>query len=462
MNNLDIRTIFVGYSISNAICAVVIGFLWSQNHKRYPGLGFWFANFIMQFATVILVALRGLVPEIFSVVLANVLSVLGMLLLYIGMELFVGKVSAQRYNYLMLLAFTIIHIYYTFFQPNLTGRSDNFSIATLLICAQIAWLLLRRVDAEWRPMTRSVGILSLAIVLVNLIRIMLTSQWSPGTDFLNSGVVNALTNLVFQMLYIGITFALFLMVNQRLVNELMNDIAERKLAEQEHEISKEKFRRLSEATFEAIIITEKGICIGQNQAAEKMFGFTSEQALGRNGYEWMAPADRELVKKNILEGYEEPYDATALRKDGTTFPCRVRGKTLLYQEKDVRFTSITDLTAQREADKALRDVNFRLQSIIEGTQVGTWEWNVQTGEVVLNEVWARMLGYTLDELAPISIDTWETFAHPDDLLVSNALLKKHFSGELENYSCESRMKHKDGHWIWVYDRGRVITRANDG
>ncbi len=116
----------------------------------------------------------------------------------------------------------------------------------------------------------------------------------------------------------------------------------------------------------------------------------------------------------------------------------------------------------KRAEDSLRDAYWRLASIIEGAYVGTWEWNVQTGETVFNEVWAQIIGYTLDELAPTSIKTWEMYAHPDDLKQSDELLERHFTGELPYYDYECRMKHKDGHWVWVRDRGRVITRTADG
>jgi PAS domain S-box-containing protein len=97
----------------------------------------------------------------------------------------------------------------------------------------------------------------------------------------------------------------------------------------------------------------------------------------------------------------------------------------------------------------------RLSEIIEGTNVGTWEWNIQTGQAIFNERWAEIIGYTLDELAPVSIETWMKFAHPDDIILSGQLMEKHFKGELAYYSFESRMKHKNGEWVWVLDRGKV-------
>ncbi|TVP89526.1 MAG: PAS domain S-box protein [Pseudomonadaceae bacterium] len=104
----------------------------------------------------------------------------------------------------------------------------------------------------------------------------------------------------------------------------------------------------------------------------------------------------------------------------------------------------------------------RLKAVIEGTNIGTWEWNVQTGETLFNARWAEMVGYTLDELHPISKDTWQRLAHPDDLSLSEQALHSHFSGEADFYDVVCRMQHKHGHWIWVHDRGRVISRSEDG
>ncbi|MEI6503986.1 MAG: PAS domain-containing protein, partial [Armatimonadota bacterium] len=123
---------------------------------------------------------------------------------------------------------------------------------------------------------------------------------------------------------------------------------------------------------------------------------------------------------------------------------------------------IADITAQRQAEEALRAEQERLAAIINGTQVGTWEWNVQTGSAVINERWAQILGYTLDELAPLSLKTWEALVHPEDLPRTMALLQRHFTGEPAYYDCEYRMRHKTGQWVWVQDRGCVSTRTADG
>ena len=104
----------------------------------------------------------------------------------------------------------------------------------------------------------------------------------------------------------------------------------------------------------------------------------------------------------------------------------------------------------------------RMERILESSQLGTWEWNIPTGQAVFNEQWAQCLGYSLAELAPVSIKTWEGLCHPEELKQSNRLLERHFAGETPYYDFECRMKHKDGRWLWVHDRGRVLLRAPDG
>ncbi|MHA7808972.1 MAG: PAS domain S-box protein [Marinobacter adhaerens] len=115
-----------------------------------------------------------------------------------------------------------------------------------------------------------------------------------------------------------------------------------------------------------------------------------------------------------------------------------------------------NLQAAAEVYQGLKYSERRARAVIEGTRIGTWEWNVQTGETVFNERWANICGYTLDELEPVSIETWLGLAHPDDLPESERLLKAHFAGELSEYDYRCRMKHKNGHWVWVHDRGQVF------
>lgn len=113
------------------------------------------------------------------------------------------------------------------------------------------------------------------------------------------------------------------------------------------------------------------------------------------------------------------------------------------------------------AEQLLRQEHSRLEGIITGTNAGTWEWNIRSGELIINQRWAAIIGYTREELEPVTPELWTRLIHPDDLKTRTELLHKHFSGRLSCYDQELRLKHKDGSWVWVLDRGSVISWTDE-
>lgn len=103
----------------------------------------------------------------------------------------------------------------------------------------------------------------------------------------------------------------------------------------------------------------------------------------------------------------------------------------------------------------------RLLHIIDGANLGTFEWNIQSGECIFNERWAEIVGYEPDDVMP-NISSWNNLAHEDDLRESEIRLKEHFDGETEFYEMETRMRHREGRWVWVRDVGKVISWTPDG
>ena len=150
-----------------------------------------------------------------------------------------------------------------------------------------------------------------------------------------------------------------------LIQASVRDISERKVIEESLEENREKYRGLSEASFEAIFISEKGRCLEQNTRAQEMFGYTSEEAIGRMGTEWIAPEDRARVMNNMISGYEMPYEANGLRKDGSTFPAILRGKMMHYKGRLVRVTAMGDITERKLAETALVESEANLRAIFE-------------------------------------------------------------------------------------------------
>ncbi|MBW7471772.1 diguanylate cyclase [Marinobacter sp. M216] len=103
----------------------------------------------------------------------------------------------------------------------------------------------------------------------------------------------------------------------------------------------------------------------------------------------------------------------------------------------------------------------RLKAILEGTGAGTWEFNLDTGEIIFNDRWASMLGYTLDELSPVSFQTWERLCHADDVQAAHQALARYLNGEDPLYECVVRMMHRSGEWRYIHTRGTLLTDHDD-
>ncbi len=228
----DIETIFFGNVISSAACVLVLVLLWRQNHERYEGLGLWLWYAGMQATAMLLIALRGRIPDILSVLLGNGLLMGGTVVLYGGLRRFLGQTGTQIHNYILLVVFLAVHAIFTFLQPSLNARNINVSAGTLLLCLQSSALMLFAADADMRAVTRPSGGIFVAFCLISAGRIVIELAVPPENDFLRSGGFNALALLLYQILTVILAFSLFLMVNRRLILEQTREIAERKRAEE--------------------------------------------------------------------------------------------------------------------------------------------------------------------------------------------------------------------------------------
>jgi PAS domain S-box-containing protein len=121
----------------------------------------------------------------------------------------------------------------------------------------------------------------------------------------------------------------------------------------------------------------------------------------------------------------------------------------------------SEIKAHKSLEIALSDSEERFQMALSGADMATWDWHIPSGVLIFNERWAEIQGYKLEEL-PLRIETWETRIFPDDMPQVRKELDRHFKGETPNYESEHRLHHKDGHWVWLQVRGKVVERDNAG
>jgi len=172
-------------------------------------------------------------------------------------------------------------------------------------------------------------------------------------------------------------------------------------------------------------------------------------------FAWVEPRAREYVALDPRA--ELPQQYWRRTRGGRTLEIHTFG----FPEGGLVRT-YADVTSYIQTQEALRGERQRLAWVLEATRPGIWETNLADGSMQINDRWAEMLGYTRAELEPIDHKTWSSRVHPEDLPRAVAARERHTSGELPYYECDLRLRHKDGHWVWVNSRGRVHQRdAND-
>lgn len=120
-----------------------------------------------------------------------------------------------------------------------------------------------------------------------------------------------------------------------------------------------------------------------------------------------------------------------------------------------------DVTESYGLRASLEDSRSRLALALKGADLGLWDRNITTGEMVFDERWAAMLGYRLDEIEP-NVATWRNAVHPDDLPAVMQAMHQHMQGLIPQYEAEHRLRTKTGEWRWVLTRGRVTARDAAG
>ena len=233
--------------------------------------------------------------------------------------------------------------------------------------------------------------------------------------------------------------------HDKLIYAAARDITERIENEKALRDSEERFKALHNASFGGIAIHDKGVILECNRGLEELTGYSRDELIGINGLLLIAEQSRDTVMKNIMSGYEEPYDAIGIRKNGKNFIVRIEAKNIPYKGKTVRVTEFRDITEQKKSEEALRESEEKLKAVFNAANVGFSITDEQGKYVMYNNWWLNYLGYEADELKQ---KTNLDITHPDDIETSRNYFLKVIAGELSNYRIEKKFIKKDGSTVW--------------
>jgi PAS domain S-box-containing protein len=355
MNLLDMRTIVFSYVVTNIICVWFIVLLWRQSRDRFAGIAFLAIDFIFQAAALILIVLRGTVPDWISMVLSNTLVVTGAILGFMGLERFVGKKGPQIHNYLLVTLFIFIHGYFVFVQPSLAVRNLNIASALLLVCVQSVWLMWRRVEPGLRSLTFGVGLVNFLYCLVSVIRIL---QFFFGAhtenNYFQSGLFEALVLVSYQVLFLLLTYSLVLMVNKRLLMQIGTQ--------------EEKFAKAFHSAPYAITLTRPsdGKIVEVNETFFSITGYDRTEVVGKNTVDlrlWEHDQDRAAAVDSLLKtGKVHGKEFSFRRKNGEALTGLFSAEVITIDGEKNILSSIGDITDRKRAEEDVRRLNEELES----------------------------------------------------------------------------------------------------
>jgi PAS domain S-box-containing protein len=253
---------------------------------------------------------------------------------------------------------------------------------------------------------------------------------------------------------------------------IVRDISERKRAEEQLRQAQERLELALKgadlATWDWNIKTGEVIF---NPRWPEMRGFRPEE-VSPSADSWSSgihPDDQAAVQSVLNDCFggvrsDFEFEYRVAKKSGEWIWILDRGKVFARdaQGHPTRMVGTElDITARRHAEERIRQAQERVELALKGADLGSWDWNVATGELIVNPRFAEMRGFRPGEIAP-RVDAWFAGVHPDDLPGVRMALNEHFEKVLPEYEREFRMSTKKGDWIWVLSRGRVFSRDELG
>lgn len=203
--------------------------------------------------------------------------------------------------------------------------------------------------------------------------------------------------------------------------------------------------------------------VGQN--VSQILGFDQSELLNSFFSDLIHPEDLRRVEYEVEHCADmfEHQDYRLKHKNGDFVwvmdrTCVVRND---RDEVEYYLGHLIDISSRKKNEQDLQNATEQLSLVIEGTQLGMWDWNPQTNQVHFNDLWAKMLGYELAEIEQ-NLESWKSRVHPDDLAACYEDLGRHMRGDVPFYENVHRMKHKNGEWRYILDRGKIMSRDAQG
>ena len=211
-------------------------------------------------------------------------------------------------------------------------------------------------------------------------------------------------------------------------------------------------------------IGSDGRIINVNEHAARLLGYTVEELKELSLFDIDPLMNAEsfdfLWGKMVVESVDI-LERVHVRKDGSRIPVGVVSNFLEYDGRQFSICFIQDISERKRMEQALKESEERLDLALSGANEGIWDWHVDDGSVYFDSRYYIMAGYEPGEF-PGVFDEWEKRVHKDDIEKAKTAISRYLAGDLEAFDVEFRFRRKDGGFMWIQSRGKVVARNDQG
>lgn len=234
------------------------------------------------------------------------------------------------------------------------------------------------------------------------------------------------------------------------------DLTEQERVEQALRESEDRYRALSSAAAEGILIHDRATVIDCNEAICRIFGYEHDELLGFDVFSLGAPESRSVLRENAAGATAGPYEAVGLRKDGTRFPVEIAGRDMPFRGRTRRVVTVRDISERKRAEEAARESETRYRILAENARDVIWMCDFELNFTYVSPSVETLRGYTSEEAQGHALE--QTLTPP-----SAALARQVFTEELGEWLAnpqdssapeqarvlELEMTRKDGSTVWT-------------
>jgi PAS domain S-box-containing protein len=237
---------------------------------------------------------------------------------------------------------------------------------------------------------------------------------------------------------------------------------------------------LLEAAPDAIVVADaSGKITIINAATERLFGYTREELLGQpiealvpeaSASRHVSHRDGYLAKPTTC-GMGSGLELWGRRKDGSLVPVEISLSPMHAPDGLVVVAAVRDISDRRAAERSLKESEERLAAAASGANLGLWDVDPRSGDVLINDIFESQLGYTPLALRETNekwtrlrggLDGWVELVHPDDRERIRGLIQRYLAGESDGYKAEQRVRCSDGSFKWILSVGNSVPRDAHG